>query len=232
MSSSTPSPPTPRTSGLAIATLIVGILALCGGLLAIPGILVGILAIRQVNRSSGRLTGLGLAWSGVGLSLIGILLGGLMSAVLYPVFVRAREAAVRQTCIAQAGQVATGVLIYAGDHDGGLPAADTWCDDLLPYVKRRGIFVCPGTPKTSSSFAYNRALAGHPLNEIPDPARTVLIYESKLGWNGAGGPETMASAFRAKPGYVIGFADGHATFVEPKDLPGLIWEPGASAPPR
>jgi hypothetical protein len=122
---STPStsPGPPRTSGLAIAALVVGILALCGGILALPGLILGIASLVQVNRSEGRLGGRGMAWSAIGLSMVGIVVFGFftMGAILYPVFMRAREAARKATCLSNLKQIAQAALMYAQDHDGALP---------------------------------------------------------------------------------------------------------------
>ena len=113
----------PRTSGLAIAALVVGILALCGGILALPGLILGIASLVQVNRSEGRLGGRGMAWSAIGLSLVGIVVFGFftMGVILYPVFARAREAARKATCLANMKQIGLATLMYAQDYDGALP---------------------------------------------------------------------------------------------------------------
>ncbi len=58
--------PTTAMSGKALASLILGILTfLMPVLLAIPAIILGILAIVDINRSAGRLTGKGLAIAGL-----------------------------------------------------------------------------------------------------------------------------------------------------------------------
>jgi len=225
----------PRTSGLAIAALVVGILALCGGVLALPGLILGIASLVQVNRSQGRLGGRGMAWSAIGLSIVGVLvlfLAGMFGAILFPVFSRAREAAKTATCLSNAKQLTLGVIMCAQDHGEKLPAADKWCDEILPNVKGPDVFKCPNVPGAKSGFAFNRALSGLTLSDIADPTRTVLIYESNLGWNGAGGPETMVSPPRhfvsSGRGVVIGFVDGHVEKVSSAELPQLVWEPGAA----
>jgi type II secretory pathway pseudopilin PulG len=69
----------PRTAGIAIASLVLGILAVtCFSVLAgIPALVLGIMALNRVNRSAGSLTG-------KGQSIAGIVMGGL-SFVLLPV---------------------------------------------------------------------------------------------------------------------------------------------------
>lgn len=63
------------TSGLAIASLICSCLAIsCWGVTAIPGVICGHLALREIDRSDGRLQGRGLALAGtiVGWIFIGL----------------------------------------------------------------------------------------------------------------------------------------------------------------
>ena len=60
----TPSSPSPKTSPLAIAALICGLLGFLG-LPSVLGIVLGILAIREINSSEGTLTGQGLAFFGL-----------------------------------------------------------------------------------------------------------------------------------------------------------------------
>jgi len=223
---------------LTIAALVVGILALCGGILALPGLILGIASLVQVNRSQGRLGGRGMAWSAIGLSIVGVLVFGffvMFGAVMFPVFSRAREAAKAATCVSNAKQLTLGVIMYAQEHGEKLPAADQWCDEIIPNVKGQDVFKCPNLPGAKSGFAFNRALGGRALGEIADPANTVLIFESNLGWNGAGGPESVVSPPRhfaaAERGVVIGFVDGHVRKVSSDELGQLVWQPGAAPAP-
>ena len=76
-----------QTSGFAIASLVLGIVALIsGGLAAIPGIILGIVGVRQINRSGGRLAGRGLAVAGMWLSGVGVFLL-LLGIIIVAVFV-------------------------------------------------------------------------------------------------------------------------------------------------
>ena len=69
------SPPREKTSGLAIASLVCGIAGFCTfGLSAPVGLITGIPALKDMQKSGGRLTGKGLAIAGIVLSIIGCLL--------------------------------------------------------------------------------------------------------------------------------------------------------------
>ena len=70
----------PRTSGKAVAALVTGVLGLpgifcCGFLSGIPAIILGLLARRDIKSSSGRLSGDGLALSGLVLGVLALSIG-------------------------------------------------------------------------------------------------------------------------------------------------------------
>jgi hypothetical protein len=70
-----------KTSGLAIAALVCGIAGLCtAGLGGIAGLILGIVAVRKVNRSAGQLTGKGLAIGGIIVGILSVLLWGVVAA--------------------------------------------------------------------------------------------------------------------------------------------------------
>jgi hypothetical protein len=74
--------PVPTTSGKAVASLVLGIvgLALCGPFAAIPAIIVGRSAQREIDASGGWQTGSGLATAGIVLGWIEV---ALMVAALF-----------------------------------------------------------------------------------------------------------------------------------------------------
>lgn len=83
---------------------------------------------------------------------------------------------------------------YAAEHDGMLPKAETWQDDVRPYyakvVDKHGDDLGPIKPMEADSvwgcttslgktgIAFNRALSGKKLADIKDPKSTVLIFET------------------------------------------------------
>src|SRR6266851_10317814 len=68
-------PATPaKTSGLAIASLVLGILGFCSfGLTALVGLILGIVSLARINRSNSALKGWGLALAGTVLSAVFLL---------------------------------------------------------------------------------------------------------------------------------------------------------------
>lgn len=118
-----------KTSPMAIWSLVLGIVALltCGiSLLWIPGIILGILALKRINEKPQELAGKGVATAGIvisGIAILSITLGFILAAILFPVFARAREAARKATCLNNMKQIAQAVKMYSDDYDGMLPSS-------------------------------------------------------------------------------------------------------------
>jgi len=108
---SIPTPIQPRNSGLAIWSLVLGILSLtCFYLFsAIPAVICGHMAYSRINRSGGTLTGSGLALAGLITGYMGIALSVIMipllAAIAIPNFVKARNTAQMNACINNLRQI-------------------------------------------------------------------------------------------------------------------------------
>jgi hypothetical protein len=78
----------PKTSGLAITSLVTGVLSLVAcPLFGIVGLITGFMAKRKIAESNGAETGEGLATGGIITSIIGVLLiGGIFAAILAVTF--------------------------------------------------------------------------------------------------------------------------------------------------
>ena len=66
----------PRTNGFAIASLVMGTIGwtcCCGPVAWIPGVIFASMALSQINRSTGRQNGKGMALAGLWLSIAGLL---------------------------------------------------------------------------------------------------------------------------------------------------------------
>jgi hypothetical protein len=83
----------PKTSGLAITSLVLGCLGTVScGLTAIVGFILGLIGLRKINRSNGQLGGKGLAIAGISVSAaMFFLILPLMAALAIPGFVKARK---------------------------------------------------------------------------------------------------------------------------------------------
>ncbi len=228
--SAAPPPPLPaapaeaKTSGLAITSLVLGILGLftCG-VTSLVGLILGIVALVKVNRSGGRLSGNGLAIAGICVSALFVLMVPIYAAMLLPALARAKSKAQTIACINNMKQLALGVRMYATDHNNQLPPAATWCDAVQKYVGNPKVFCCPSDPNRRSAYAFNAKLDGKKDNEI-DP-QTVLLFESEAGWNGAGGAEKLAPRRHSSGIVNVALADGAVMSVSRSRLGTLRWDP-------
>ena len=107
-------PAEPKNCGLAVWSLVLGILAVVlsiaciGPLFAIPAVICGHMGYSRVKRSGGALSGEGLALGGVitgYLSFALIPMIGLLAAIAIPNFVKARSTAQMNACISNLRQI-------------------------------------------------------------------------------------------------------------------------------
>ena len=133
-------PTAPKTSALAIWSLVLGILSfLCFSILsAIPAVICGHKALSRVKNSGGAITGQGLAIGGLvtgycnlALSLIMI---PMLAAIAIPNFVKARETAQKMSCINNLREIDSAKTSWATENRKGQGAVPT-ASDLAPYLK-------------------------------------------------------------------------------------------------
>lgn len=88
--------------------------------------------------------------------LVVIAIIGLLAAILFPVFGRARENARRTSCLSNVKQIGLGIQQYTQDNDERLPMYQaiysgtlyqSWHWAIMPYVKSKQIFVCPSAKR-------------------------------------------------------------------------------------
>ncbi len=134
-------PAEPRTCGLAIWSLVLGILSLtCFWLFsAIPAVICGHIAFSRIRRSGGTLEGSGLALGGLITGYISIALSILMipllAAIAIPNFVKARETALMNACMNNLRQIDGAKQTWAVEQKKN--SADTPTEqDLAPYLAR------------------------------------------------------------------------------------------------
>lgn len=82
--------------------------------------------------------------------LVVISIIGMLAALLFPVFSRARESARRTGCLSNAKQILLALQLYQDDAEGFFPLNDPksaapqiWIDGLRAYARSEQIFVCP-----------------------------------------------------------------------------------------
>jgi prepilin-type processing-associated H-X9-DG protein len=223
---SPPLPP-PKTSALAIASLVLGPLGLLTcGIASLVGLILGIIALVRINNSQGRIGGQGLALAGTVVSGVFLLLAPISLALVLPAFARAKQKASAVQCMNNVRQLNLGLIMYANDNKDVFPSGTKWCDLIMPYEKASTPFVCPlGKAGKRCHYAFNAKLVGRELKDVQSPAQTVLIFETDGGWNVAGGRELLPATPRHNGAHAIGFVDGHSEIVRPARLQQLRWEP-------
>jgi len=116
-------------------------------------------------------------------------------------------------CAGHLGSLLHALSMYCADYEQLLPPGERWCDAVAPYVADTSIFLCPESRTGSCSYALNAAVGGRSLDELSDPGKVVILFESDAGWNGVGGPELLPTEPRHFIGDEYGFADGLAHYL-------------------
>lgn len=110
--------------------------------------------------------------------------------------------------------LATGLLLYAGDHDDRFPGP-TWMDDLTPYVRQSRSFRSPAFDMSTTEYGYalNEAVAGKMTVEINNPDQTVAIFDStNLARNAIAPLSTKPNPGRYSGYNTLAMADGSTRF--------------------
>jgi prepilin-type processing-associated H-X9-DG protein len=222
--------PAPKTSGLAIASLILGIVGPCTvGLGSIIGIILGIVGLVKIGKSAGAKGGRGLAIAGIVVSGLGILLLpallGILATILMPAVISAKDTAKSFQSMNNVSQLCKAAQLYAASHGQQLPPADSWPQVLQDegIIVGDEILADPSDADAGRAYAMNAGLDGKAL--APDMGRTVLFFECRPGAPPAGGPDLLPDKPRHAGRYVIGFLDGHVDSVAPEEVRQLIWQP-------
>jgi len=101
------------------------------------------------------------------------------------------------------------------------PAPSEWCDILLKRYPPGGKeqFKCPSVGKGKSHFAMN------PNCKSDSPPDTVLLFETKAGWNQHGGPELFTFDNHDPKGGCVLLNDGIVKFIRnEEELHQLRWK--------
>ena len=128
-------PPVAKLSGLAITSLVLGVLGFVTlGITALPGVILGIVALVKIQKSQSRLSGSGMAIAGICVSGFALLILPIMAAMLLPALAKAKTRAQQIQCMNQVKQLNLALMMYATDNKDRLPPADQWCDLIKAYT--------------------------------------------------------------------------------------------------
>jgi hypothetical protein len=241
----------PKISKLAIASVSVGAVGFCVillraivyrpwwnefvwrnivGLSGIAGLIFGVVARRNIVISPRRRTE-------NYFTIIAILLGALLTFCWWHETCGHLSTASGIACRSNLTQLRKAILIY-GRENGQYPHPNQWCDLLVKHVGvdaerfvcpavtirwRRQVFPWPIPRKTRCHYAMN------PNCRPNSPPDTVLLFETKGGWNRSGGPELLTTENHKAEGCSVLFNDGHVEFVKNDRLGQLKWKVGEDA---
>jgi hypothetical protein len=140
-----------KTSGLAIAALVLGILSFftCG-ITAIPAIILGIISLVKIEKSGGRITGRGFAIGGIVVPVVALpVLLSMM--ILMPALKRVREQARSVACQSNLKQWSLIFSMYTEENNGyfisgeGRDNGRWWIEPVRPYYRNiNKLLLCPG----------------------------------------------------------------------------------------
>lgn len=214
-----------KTSGMAIAALVLGILSpLTFYITALPAIILGIIALVNIGRSAGQLKGKGLAIAGIVVPAAWLfIMIPMMMAILMPALARTRQLAFRMTCSTNMSGLGKAMLIYANDYDDEWPTSSNWCDLLIKYAEvTPQQFVCKGASQGPCNYAMNENMERLGTSAPDD---MVLLFETSPGWNQVGGPGILTTENHSGEGCNVLFVDSHVEFVKTERLDDLVWAP-------
>lgn len=223
-----PLPESPKTSGLAVASLICGIGGICTcGLSGLVGIVLGIMAMGRIRRSAGQLGGRGLAVAGLVVSITAIIVGlAIIAGTGAAWFYAERRYDVMQFST-NVQVLCRSAMTYSAVNDGRLPPPDSWPDALMAEGLITDLYILtdPADPGAGRAIAMNRAVAGGDTYDVTRAGDTVLLFECAPGSPLSGGRDLLPPEPRHPGGYVIGFLDGRTRQVPREGLDRLVWNP-------
>jgi hypothetical protein len=142
-------------------------------------------------------------------------LGGI--AILFPVFLQARTAAIRTQCVVNTKQIAMAQLMYSSDNNDRWAPSAKWLDLTQKYASSERNFTCPAVRRQRLEYGYamNAALGGKKQAAPADLGKTIVTYETAtLSRNAAGDPKAEANPNRHGNGRTESYDDGHAAWIK------------------
>ena len=172
--------------------------------------------------------------------LVVIAIIAILTAILFPVFARAREKSRQVGCLSNLRQMALGVSMYTQDYEGyplySYPTGsnERWHTILQPYVRSTRVLVCPSAPVgydfRNLAYGYNHQYLARTVDRggpgwateaaIAVPASTVAIADAA----GTGGWTPNPAPWAPSPATECDRLLNHGYTVDPPRLPaGSRW---------
>jgi len=195
-------------------------------------------------------------WAIVGIILnIFLLIGGVYAVHSQRLF---DEMLGNGFCAFQQQQLRAAMNEYSKVNRGAYPIPQRWCDLIAGVPPAAGDFVCrssktewhyewinPGEKPSSNEEMifvkeqengiriYITKISTYAMNPNcgpNSPPDTILLFETKPGWNQSGGPELLTFDNHGGRGANVLFNDGHVEFVKPEDVSKLRWQAEETKP--
>lgn len=163
--------------------------------------------------------------SGIIRASVAIMLSLALFAVVIPAIQVRPEDHRRLVCANNQKCLAMAIVLYSENHNYTYPTPEHWCD-LLAQRKDvcKKFFICPTALYKGDKGPCHYSL--NPNCEPNSPANTVLLFETKGGWNQYGGPELLTFDHHDQKGCWVAFKDCHAEFITSEDVGKLRWKAG------
>lgn len=168
------------------------------------------------------------------LILVAVVLVG--SALVFPLFARARYVDPKIVCMSNLRQIAIGFQQYTQDYGKFPPVhikpTEGWANSTFAYTKSEELFQCDKgllgpAGSFTSDYVYNRRLDRLAISNIKRPETTILLADGDDNaptWNSwTGLPADALTNFslpvrRHRRGAFYCFADGHVKWMGPEKI--------------
>ncbi|MHC4694846.1 MAG: DUF4190 domain-containing protein [Planctomycetota bacterium] len=225
MTSTSGTAPTPdvKTSSLAIISLVLAVISPFNCLLStLPAIILAIISLVKISKSSGQLKGKGLAITAIAIS-VALPFLVIVIGILRPEFLGIKQVSPRMICGANMSGLGKSILIYLNSNEDKFPTPSKWCDLLIEHTDVSPLtFRCKNAREGPCNYAMNKNIEEYGINSPPD---MVLLFETHPGWNQTGGPEILTTNNHKGAGCNVIFVASYVQFIKTENLNNLKWEP-------
>ncbi len=158
----------PPTSGLAIASLVLGVLSFvgCSIFTGIPAIIMGHIAHNRSRKAPQQFGGGGLAIAGFVMGYFSLLLIPIMAGMLLPALAKAKDRAQRINCVSHMKQIGLAARMWSNDHGGKFPPDFA---SMTNELVSPNILVCPGDRSKTKTMTWEEFGPGNVTYEYLEP---------------------------------------------------------------
>jgi hypothetical protein len=130
--------------------------------------------------------------------------------------------AMKVMCEGNFHEISKALYIYADDNGGRFPDPNKWCDLLADKYIYKESLECPAARKHHDNGPCNYAM--NPYCQPNSPPDTVLLFETKGGWNQYGGSEIAAFFHKCETECHVMFKGKPSEFIKREDINKLRWK--------